>query len=75
MENPEALGFHQETTKDPIQQMETTEDLTDISGLVLYRTLFIYSRKLLQVLVTIQNSKSKMLSLMCLEILLSKHNT
>ena len=59
MENPWALGFHQEPMKDPIEQMETTEDSTDISGLVLYQTLFyfIYSRKLLQVSVTIQNSK------------------
>ena len=40
MENPEALGFHQETTKDPIKQTETMEDSTYISGLVLYQTLF-----------------------------------
>ena len=33
MENPEALGFHQE-------QMETTEDSTEIQGLVLYQTLY-----------------------------------
>ena len=33
MENPEALGFHQE-------QMETMEDSTEIPGLVLYQTLF-----------------------------------
>ena len=33
MENPEALGFHQE-------QMETTEDSTEIPGLVLYQTLY-----------------------------------
>ena len=37
MENPEALGFHQEQT-------ETMEDSTGIPGLVLYQTLFfIYS--------------------------------
>ena len=46
MENPEALGFHQETTKDPIQQMETMEDSTDISGLVLYQTLFYLLKKI-----------------------------
>ena len=40
MENPEALGFHQETTEDPIEQMETMEDSTEIQGLVLYQTLF-----------------------------------
>ena len=40
VENPEALGFHQETTEDPIEQMETTEDSTEIPGLVLYQTLF-----------------------------------
>ena len=33
MENPEALRFHQE-------QMETTEDLAEIPGLVLYQTLY-----------------------------------
>ena len=33
MENPEALGFHQEQT-------ETTEDSTEIPGLVLYQTLY-----------------------------------
>ena len=46
MENPEALGFHQETTKDPIEQTETTEDSTDISGLVLYQTLFYLLEKI-----------------------------
>ena len=45
--------------EDPIEQTETTEDSTEILGLVLYQTLFyfIYSRKLLQVSVTIQNTK------------------
>ena len=33
MENPQALGFHQE-------QMETMEDSTEIPGLVLYETLY-----------------------------------
>ena len=46
MENPEALGFHKETTKDPIEQMETMEDSTDISGLVLYQTLFYLLEKI-----------------------------
>ena len=46
MENPEALGFHQETTKDPIEQMETMKDSTDISGLVLYQTLFYLLEKI-----------------------------
>ena len=46
MENPEALGFHQETTKDPIEQMEIMEDSTDISGLVLYQTLFYLLKKI-----------------------------
>ena len=56
--------------------METTEDSTDISGLVLYQTLyFIYSIKLLQVSVTIQKFKIQVVILMCLGILLSKHNT
>ena len=41
-----ALGFHQETTKDSIQQPEMTEDATDISGLVLYRTLFYLLEKI-----------------------------
>ena len=38
MENPEALGFHQEQT-------ETTEDSTEIPGLVLYQTLFYLLKK------------------------------
>ena len=45
MENPEALGFHQEMTKDPINQRKT-EDSTDISGLVLYQTLFYLLEKI-----------------------------
>ena len=75
VENPKALGFHQETTKDLIKQMETMEDSTDISGLVLYQTLFYLLAKLLQVSVTIQKFKIQDVILMCLEILLSKHNT
>ena len=39
MENPEALGFHQETTKESRQQTETMENSTEIPGLVLYQTL------------------------------------
>ena len=39
MENPEALGFHQETTKESRQRTETTENLTEIPGLLLYQTL------------------------------------
>ena len=46
MQNPEALGFHQETMKDPIEQTETMEDSTDISGLVLYQTLFYLLEKI-----------------------------
>ena len=46
VENPEALGFHQETTKHPTEQMETMEDSTDISGLVLYQTLFYLLEKI-----------------------------
>ena len=38
MENPEALGFHQEQT-------ETMEDSTEIPGLVLYQTLFYLLKK------------------------------
>ena len=75
MENPEAVGFHQEAMKDPIQQMETMEDSTEISGLVCIKPYFIYSRKFLQVLVTIQKFKIQVIILMCLKILLSKHNT
>ena len=75
MENPEALRFHQETMRDQIKQTETTEDSTDISGFVLYQTLFYLLEKLLQVLVTIQKFKIQDVILMCLEILLSKHNT
>ena len=46
VENPEALGFHQETMKDPIEQMETMEDSTEIQGLVLYQTLFYLLEKI-----------------------------
>ena len=42
----QALEFHQETMKDPMQQTETTEDSTDISGLVLYQTLFYLVEKI-----------------------------
>ena len=45
VENPEALGFHQETMEDPIEQMETMEDSTKIPGLVLYHTLFYFLEK------------------------------
>ena len=69
MENPEALGFHQEQT-------ETTEDSTEIPGLVLYQTLFYLLEKfLLQVLITIQKFKIQVIILMSLAILLSKHHT
>ena len=70
MENPEALGFHQEQT-------ETMEDSTEIPGLVFYQTLFYLLKEkfLLQVSVTIQKFKIQVVILMCLEILLSKHNT
>ena len=95
MENPEALGFHQETTKESRQQTEMMENLAKTSELVLYKTLhyfitklcFIHlcgsknvistkpyfkSRKLLQISVT--KFKSIDIILMCLEILLYKHN-
>ena len=39
MENFEALGFHQETMKESIQQMEMMENSTEIPGLVSYQTL------------------------------------
>ena len=39
MENPEALGFHQETVKESTQQAEMTENSTEIPGLVSYQTL------------------------------------
>ena len=45
MENPEALGFHQETMKESRQQTEMMENSAKIPGLVLYQTLhhfFIY---------------------------------
>ena len=56
--------------------MQTIEDSTEIPGLVLYQTLFYSFKKfLLQVLVTIQKFKIQVIILMCLEILLGKHNT
>ena len=39
VENPEALGFHQETMKESRQQTEMTENFAKTSGLVLYQTL------------------------------------
>ena len=68
VENPEALRFHQEQT-------ETMEDSTEIQDWFCIKPYFIYSRKLLQVSVTIQKFKIQVIILMCLEILLSKHNT
>ena len=43
MENPEALGFHRETTKESTQQTEMMENSTEIPGLVSYQnfTLFL----------------------------------
>ena len=46
MENPEALGFHQETMKESRQQTEMTENLAKTSGLVLYKTLHYFITKL-----------------------------
>ena len=47
MENPEALGFHQETMKESTQQMETMKNSTEIPGLVLYQTLhYFFTRTL-----------------------------
>ena len=40
------LVFHPETTVNPIKQMKTMEDSTDISGLVLYQTLFYLLEKI-----------------------------
>ena len=45
MENPEALGFHQETMKESRQQTETMENSVKTSGLVLYQTLHYFSTK------------------------------
>ena len=41
----EALGFHQETTKELRQQTEMTENSTRTSGSVLYKTLHYFSNK------------------------------
>ena len=57
MENPEALGFHQETTKDPIKQKEQWEIQQISQDWFCIKPYFIYSRKLLQVSVTIQKFK------------------
>ena len=45
MENPEALGFHQETMKELRQQTETMENSMKTSGSVLYKTLHYFSNK------------------------------
>ena len=39
MENPKAVGFHQETMKESTQQTEMAENSTEIPGLVSYQTL------------------------------------
>ena len=44
MENPEALGFHQETTKDPIEQTETMEDSSD-PRIGFVSNLFLFTRE------------------------------
>ena len=46
MENPEALGFHQETMKESRQRTEMTKNLVNTSGLVLYKTLHYFITKL-----------------------------
>ena len=82
MENPKALGFHQETTKESRQETEMMENSTKTSGLVLYKTLHYFSTKLknlifkLRKLLQISVTKFKIIDviLMCLEILLYKHN-
>ena len=79
MENPEALGFHQEqmeTTEDPIEQTETMEDSKEIPGLVLYQTLFyFFLRKITTSFSYNTKFKIQVIILMCLTILLSKHDT
>ena len=57
MENPEALGFHQETTKDPIKQKEKWKIQQTFQDWFCIKPYFIYLRKLLQVSVTIQKFK------------------
>ena len=72
MENPEALGFHQEMMKDPIKPQEKWKIQQTFQDWFCIKPYFIYSKKFR---LQYKNSKSKTLSLMCLEILLSKHNT
>ena len=61
VENPEALGFHQETMKHPIEQKETTEDSSDprigfVSNLILFTQENYYKFRL-----QYKNSNSKSL--------------
>ena len=53
MENPEALGFHQETMKESTQQTETTENSTKITGLVSYQTLHYFLVSKLYIIFTL----------------------
>ena len=69
------LGFHQEMTKHPIEQTETTEDSTEISGLVLYQTLFYLLEKITTSFSYNTKIQNPSCYFKCLEISLSKHNT
>ena len=64
-----------ETMEDPIEQMETMEDSTEIPGLVLYQTLFYFLKKINTSFGYNTRFKIQVVILMCLTILLSKHDT
>ena len=75
MENPKALGFHQEMMKDPIKPKEKWKIQQTFQDWFCIKPYSFTRENYYKFRLQYKNSKSKTLSLMCLEILLSKHNT
>ena len=73
MENPEALGFHQETTKESTQQMETMENSTEIPGLVSYQTLHYFLVSKLYIIFTLCISARNVKQLNSMFIVVQEH--
>ena len=73
MENPEALGFHQETMKESTQQMEMMENSTEIPGLVSYQTLHYFFISKLYIIFTLCIGARNIKQLNSIYIIVQKH--
>ena len=73
MENPEALGFHQETMKESTQQMEMTESSTEIPRLVSYQTLHYFLVSKLYIIFTLCISARNVKQLNSIYIVVQEH--